>query len=242
MFLCFRCWYSMKTRYVVLRTPKYFIVRCLFKFMRSCFVLLEIHSLFQIPLWKASFGGSCFFSIKNPNLRNIQIVFIEANVIFRVSSSKKTLWPLFMDRIQLPKVYRATTRRQFTFYHSVPKNSWYPFDQPRKDERLTRPWRSHAVVFNTGPLDWGSSALTNRPIFVFSLLIFNENEARYVILGTLTLLTIKNIINCFMCVGSREIFQGSALKKFISVLFFFKCIKKKHFRSSWAEELHLVLH
>ena len=89
MFLCFRCWYSMKTRYVVLRTPKYFIVRCLFKFMRSCFVLLEIHSLFQIPLWKASFGGSCFFSIKNPNLRNIQIAFIAANVILRVSSSKK---------------------------------------------------------------------------------------------------------------------------------------------------------
>ena len=86
LFLHFRCWYSMKTRYVVWTTLKCFIVRCLFKFMRSCFVLLEIHSLFQIPLWKASFGGSCFFSIKNPNLRNIQIVFIAANVIFRVSS------------------------------------------------------------------------------------------------------------------------------------------------------------
>ena len=140
MFLRFHCWYSMKTRYVVLRTPKYFIVRCLFKFMRSCFVLLEIHSLFQIPLWKASFGGSCFFSIKNPNLGNIQIVFIAANVIFWVSS----LSHLFMDRVQLPKVYRATTRKQFTFYHSVLKNFWYTFDQPRKDERLTRPW-SHTV-------------------------------------------------------------------------------------------------
>ena len=155
---------------------------------------------------------------------------------------KKTLWSLLMDRVQLPKVYRATTRRQFTFYHSVPKNSWYPFDQPRKDERLTRPWRSHAVVFNTGPLDWGSSALTNRPVFVFSLLIFNENEARYVILGTLTLLTIKNIINYFVCVASLGMFQGSALKKIFSVLFFLKCIKKKHFRSTWAEQLYLVLH
>ena len=115
VFLDFCCWYSMKTRYVVLRAPKYFIVGCLFKFMRSCFVLLEIHSLFQIPLWKASFGGSCFFFIKTPNFRNIQIVFIAANVIFRVSSSKKTLWPLFMARVQLPKVYRATTRKQLTF-------------------------------------------------------------------------------------------------------------------------------
>ena len=62
------------------------------------------------------------------------------------------------------------------------------------------------MVFNTGTLDWGSSALTNRPVFVSSLLIFDENEARYVILGTLTLLTIKNIINYFVCVGFRGVF------------------------------------
>ena len=34
--------------------------------------------------------------------------------------------------------------------------------QPRKDERLSRPW-SHPVVLNMGPLDWESSALTTRP-------------------------------------------------------------------------------
>ena len=79
--------------------------------------------------------------------------------------------------VQLPKVYRAAARRQFTFYHSVPRNSWYPFDRtkPRKDVRLTRPW-SHIVALNTGPLNWESSALTNRPVFVFSLLLFNESE------------------------------------------------------------------
>ena len=86
---------------------------------------------------------------------------------------KNTLWSLFMDRVQLPKVYRAITRREFTFYHSVPRNSWYPFELPRKDERLTRPW-SHAVAFNARPLDRGSSALTNIP--VFPLLIFNESK------------------------------------------------------------------
>ena len=57
----------------------------------------------------------------------------------------------------------ATSRRQFTFYHSVPRNSWYSFYRPRKDERLSRPW-SHPVVLNTGPLDWESSALTTRPL------------------------------------------------------------------------------
>ena len=131
---------------------------------------------------------------------------------------KKILWRYFMDRVQLPKVCRATTRRQFTFYHLFSRNSWYPFDQPQKDERLTWPW-SHTVAFNTGPFDWGSSASTNRPVFVFSLLIFNESETRYVILGTLTLVTIKNMINYFVCVGSRRVFQGSALTLFFLCYF-----------------------
>ena len=45
----------------------------------------------------------------------------------------------------------ATLSRQFTFYHSVPRNSWYSFYRPRKDERLIRSW-SHPVVLNTGPI------------------------------------------------------------------------------------------
>ena len=36
---------------------------------------------------------------------------------------KKTLWILFMDGVQPSQGYRATTRRQFTFYHSIPKSS-----------------------------------------------------------------------------------------------------------------------
>ena len=56
----------------------------------------------------------------------------------------------------------ATSRRQFTFYHLVPRYSWYSFYRPRKDERLSRPW-SHPAILNTGPLDWKSSALTTRP-------------------------------------------------------------------------------
>ena len=57
----------------------------------------------------------------------------------------------------------ATSKRQFTFYHSVPRNSWYSFYRPRKDERLSRPW-SDPVVLSTEPLDWESSALTTRPL------------------------------------------------------------------------------
>ena len=60
---------------------------------------------------------------------------------------------------------KATSRRQFTFYYYVPRNFWYSFYRPRKDERLSRPG-SHPVVLNTGPLDWESSALTTRPLLV----------------------------------------------------------------------------
>ena len=50
---------------------------------------------------------------------------------------EKTLWPFFMDGVQLPQESRATMRRPFTFYHQVPRNFWCSFDQLRKDERLS---------------------------------------------------------------------------------------------------------
>ena len=64
-------------------------------------------------------------------------------------------------------------------------------------------------------------------------------KTRYVIWSKPTLLTINNIINYFVCVGCRGIYQGSATV--FSVLVFLKCIKKKHFRSNWAEQFYLVL-
>ena len=78
----------------------------------------------------------------------------------------------------------ATSRRQFTFYHSVPRNSWYSFYRPRKDERLSRPW-SHPVVLNMGPLDWENSALTTRPLLHtrhFPILSFSKWVAMCVLL------------------------------------------------------------
>ena len=30
---------------------------------------------------------------------------------------RKTLWPLFVDGVQLSQGYRANTKRQFTYYH-----------------------------------------------------------------------------------------------------------------------------
>ena len=54
----------------------------------------------------------------------------------RTDVTKKILLPLFVDGFQLPQGYRATTRKQFTFYHSVPRSSSLSFNWPWKDERL----------------------------------------------------------------------------------------------------------
>ena len=48
--------------------------------------------------------------------------------IFYRAQTKKNLWSLFMDAVQLSQGYRATTRKQFTFYHSVPMGSAYSVD------------------------------------------------------------------------------------------------------------------
>ena len=66
-----------------------------------------------------------------------------------------------MDGAQLRQGYRATTRRQFAFYHYLPGSSYYSSDRTWKDKRVIRPW-SHPVVPNPGPLDWKSNALTIR--------------------------------------------------------------------------------
>ena len=78
-----------------------------------------------------------------------------------------------MDGVQLFQGYRATTRRQFTFYRYVPRRSWYSFDQPQKSEKLSWPW-SHPVVLNPGPRDWKSSALITRPLLTWLNLVWHE--------------------------------------------------------------------
>ena len=92
--------------------------------------------------------------------RQVQLLYLyswfKTNLVSKACEQKKqTLWPLFMDGVQLPKA-KTTSRRQFTFYHSVPTNSWYSFYRLRKDERLSQPC-SHPVVLNTGLLNWESS-------------------------------------------------------------------------------------
>ena len=51
----------------------------------------------------------------------------------------KLYGPFLMDGFQLPQGYTANTRRQFTFYHQVPRNCWYSYNRLQEDKRLSQP-------------------------------------------------------------------------------------------------------
>ena len=78
-------------------------------------------------------------ALASENIFLIQYLYVQTFTTFSHHRFiRKTLWPLFIDEVQLSQGYRATTRSP---YHSVPRSSWYSFDRPRKDERLNRLWR-----------------------------------------------------------------------------------------------------
>ena len=74
------------------------------------------------------------------------------------SEHKKKLQKLYGPYLCLKA--RPTSRRQFTFYHQVPRNSWYSSYQPRKDERLSPP-SSHPVIFGYGTSGLGIQHLNH---------------------------------------------------------------------------------
>ena len=76
-----------------------------------------------------------------------------------------------MGAVQLPEGY---SHFEEAVYHSVPRNPWYSFYRPQKDESLSQPW-SHPVVLNTGPLDWESSTLITRPNQQIVFLTYFQN-------------------------------------------------------------------
>ena len=78
-----------------------------------------------------------------------------------------------MDEAQLPQGYSHFEEAGSTKlpeippsrYHQVPRNSWYSFYRPRKDERLNRPW-NHRVVLDRESLEWETSAVSTRSLLI----------------------------------------------------------------------------
>ena len=77
-------------------------------------------------------------ALASENIFLIQYLYVRTFTTFSHDTFiRKSLWPLFIDEVQLSQEVRATTRSPC---HSVPRSSWYSFDRPRKDERLNRLW------------------------------------------------------------------------------------------------------
>ena len=106
----------------------------------------------------------CFIRCRRQHLRPIEKRMYSRYTFVKNDIKKKPYGPFLWIGFNCLKA-TATSRRQLTFYHLVPRNSWYSFYRPRKDERLSQPW-SHLVVLNTGSLHWESSALTARPLAI----------------------------------------------------------------------------
>ena len=110
--------------------------------------------------------------IKKSNQIDISIMFCELRfgkfLIIKKNKcdiflKKNISWPLFMDTIQLPQGWRATTRRQVTFNHKSREGSSNWVDQLQKDEKLSWHW-SHSEVLRPEQMNWKSSILTTRPL------------------------------------------------------------------------------
>ena len=69
-------------------------------------------------------------------------------MITHYAYKKKTLCPLFFRWGSTASRLQSHFFKTVIFYHKVPRNSWYSFDQHQKDEKLSWPWR-HPVVLNS---------------------------------------------------------------------------------------------
>ena len=67
-----------------------------------------------------------------------------------LSKNFKISWPLFIDGVQLSQGYGAIMRRQYSFYHLVPRSSWYSFNQHWKAEPPSG-FEQGTSVLNPGP-------------------------------------------------------------------------------------------
>ena len=135
----------------------------LFDFSLSV-VHLTLFALFFVMKKKVSHSNMHSES-KNQNTKRRMEIKNISYFIFELRNPRMLILPFF--KLYCPFLWmgfncikaRATLRRQFTFYHEVPRNFWYSFYWPQKDERLSWPW-THPVVLKMGPMDWESSIFT----------------------------------------------------------------------------------
>ena len=138
------------------------------------------YRFFLIPKTSITFFGFLYLSCWYPKHSIICFKLLKTN-----------LWPLFMDRVQLSQGYKVILRRYFTFDHYFPRNLWYWFDWPLKDERQSWPW-NHPALLNLGPLNLGSKVKTNN-----EMSIWNDPRAGAWFKDAYSLICFKGIVRSF---------------------------------------------
>ena len=156
----------MKTRYAVLRAPKYFIARCLFKVIRSCFVYLDVHSF----IWWFAFLFHLEFKFEKHSNRAYKGQCDFSSILFI-----KNFMVTFYGR-------GSTAERLQSHYEDA------VYFLPLSSEKFLVPiwstsegWKAESTLEPPGGFEHRTiglwiQRLKQKTSFVFSLLIFNESE------------------------------------------------------------------
>ena len=94
------------------------------------------------------------------SIQKITINPISFQKCFPSCFKKNTLWPLFMDGVQLPQGYSHF--EEVVYFLPLSSQKFLALILLNSEGWKGWPW-IHPVVLNMGPLDWESKALTTRP-------------------------------------------------------------------------------
>ena len=94
------------------------------------------------------------------SIQKITINPISFQKCFPSCFKKNTLWPLFMDGVQLPQGYSHF--EEVVYFLPLSSQKFLALILLNSEGWKGWPW-IHPVVLNMGPLDWESNALTTRP-------------------------------------------------------------------------------
>ena len=114
--------------------------------------MINIIHFLQFPLiWVWNINETYIWILMSHGGSYPKVWFIFFTALYQVFSNKECLLTKVLSSF-LSLVLEKFAVSVYQYLHTVPRNFWYSFGWPRKDERLSRSW-SHPVVFNTGSLD-----------------------------------------------------------------------------------------
>ena len=110
--------FGMPLQYLLMKLI-YFKMKLIFCML----IIIKISYKLIVTLWASKFPTKWYYHYWWAWSSILKLLIFCMQINIKASRSlhyrfwwKKT-WPLFMDEVQLPQGYRATTKKQFTFYY-----------------------------------------------------------------------------------------------------------------------------